>query len=92
MSVERGRMRRHARLARWMGIIGLPLGPLMGVGILLGLLGFALNHYVWEQGAVSEDHELHHMVRRTFGWCLAAVIVPMLMMIAGGFFHVLRSS
>ncbi len=92
MSVELGRMRRHARIARWMGIIGLPLGPLMGVGILLGLLGFALNLHLWEQGAVSEDHELHQMVRRTFGWCLAAVIVPMLMMIAGGVLHVLRSS
>ena len=36
-----------------MGIIGLPLGPLMGFGILLGLLGFALNLHVWEEGAAG---------------------------------------
>ncbi len=92
MSVDLGRMRRRARTARWMGILGLPLGPVMGVGLLLGLLGFALNLHLWEQGAASEEHELHRTVRRTFGWCLAAVIVPMLMMIAGGVVHVLRTS
>jgi len=31
-------------------------------------------------------------VRRGFGWCTAAVVLPMLMMIAGGVVYVVRSS
>lgn len=83
---------RQARLATWMGVVGLPLGPVMGLGLLVGLLGLALNHHVWEQGASMPDHPLHAKVRRGFGWCTAAVVLPMLMMIAGGVIYVIRSS
>lgn len=47
-----------------MGIVGIPLGPVMGLGLLIGLLGFALNHDVWEQGPALPDHPLHATVRR----------------------------
>ena len=91
MSDDLERLGRQARLATWMGIVGLPLGPVMGSGLLIGLLGFALNHHVWEQGASMPDHPLHAKVRRGFGWCTAAVVLPMLMMIAGGVVYVVRS-
>jgi hypothetical protein len=32
-----------ARLERWLGILGLPTGPFTGLGLLLGLFGFALT-------------------------------------------------
>jgi hypothetical protein len=44
-----------ARLGRWLGILGVPTAPVMGQGLLLGLLGFALNHHLWEQGAHRVD-------------------------------------
>ena len=46
MSEDLERLGRQARIAKWMGIIGIPLGPVMGFGLLMGLLGFALNHHV----------------------------------------------
>lgn len=79
-----------ARLGRWLGILGVPTGPVMGLGLLLGLLGFALNYHLWEQGAHRADDALHAYVRRSFAWCLAAVTLPMLMMIGGGLWYVIN--
>ena len=92
MAEDLERLGRQARIAKWMGIIGIPLGPVMGLGLLMGLLGFALNHHVWEQGPALPEHPLHATVRRAFGWCTAAVVLPMLMMIAGGVVYVVRTS
>ena len=62
------RLGRQARLAKWMGIVGISLGPVMGLGLLIGLLGFTLNHHVWEQGPALSDHPPHPTVRRGTGW------------------------
>ena len=82
---------RHTRYARWMGIVGIPLGPVMGIGIVLGLLGFAWSLHVWEKGGNNPNHPAHADLRSNFGWCLAAVILPMLMMIVGGLVYVWRT-
>jgi hypothetical protein len=78
--------------ARWFGVLGVPTGPLMGLGLLLGLLGFAVNHHLWEQGAHRPEDPLHAYVKRSFTWCFAAVVLPMLMMIAGGVWYVVNHS
>ena len=67
MSEDLERLGRQARLAKWMGIVGISLGPVMGLGLLIGLLGFALNHHMLEQGPVLPDHPLHAPVRRGTG-------------------------
>ena len=54
MSEDLERLGRQAGIAKWMGIIGIPLGPIMGLGLL--------------------------------------VVLPMLMMIAGGVAYVVRTS
>ena len=92
MSEDLERLGRQARIAKWMGIIGIPSRPHHGPWFAGGLLGFALNHHVWEKGPALPDHPLHAEVRRGFGWCTAAVVLPMLMMIAGGVAYVVRTS